>query len=129
VAQLRDAHEAISARGVRLVVIGNGAPYQARAFREEEGIPFDLWVDPDMTAYAAAGLHRSMGKTLSHRSLGHAWRAWKTGARQSKVQGDPWQLGGAFLITPEGKALFTHVSSEAGDHPSPVQFLAAMDRL
>ncbi len=126
---MRDVYEAITARGVRLVVIGNGAPYQARTFREDEGITFDLWVDPDMKAYAAAGLHRSVGKTLSPRSLGHAWRAWRAGARQSNVQGDPWQLGGAFLITPKGKTLYTHVSSEAGDHPSPAELMAALDRL
>ena len=125
---MRDAYGEIERRGVKLVVIGNGQPWHAKAFREDEQIPFDLWVDPDMTAYRAAGLRRGMTRSVSLRSPGHVWRAMRGGFRQTEVQGDPWQLGGAFVITPDGETLYEQVSREAGDHAPLPDILAAVDR-
>ncbi len=125
---MRDAYEQLEATGARLVVIGNGQPWQAKAFREDERIPFELWVDPKMKAYRAAGLRRGWTQTLSHRSLGHAFRAFRRGHRQTKVEGDPWQLGGAFVITPAGEPLYEQVSREAGDHAPLADLLAALRR-
>jgi peroxiredoxin len=125
---LRDAYDEIRATGARLVVIGNGQPWQAKAFRQDEQIPFELWVDPDMRAYRAAGLRRGWTKALSHRSLAHAVRALRGGYRQTKVEGDPWQLGGAFVITPAGAMVYEQVSREAGDHAAVPDLLAALRR-
>lgn len=121
-------YDDIKGRGVRLVVIGNGTPDHARAFREDENIPFELWVDPKMKAYRAAGLRRGLTKTLSHKSVGHAFRAMRGGFRQTRVQGDPWQLGGAFLITKEGHTIYEQISQEAGDHPPVSALMEAVDK-
>ena len=126
---MRGAYEEIKNKGARLVVIGNGQPRHARAFREDEGIPFDLWVDPEMRAYRAAGLRRGLTNAVSRRSLGHVWRALRRGFRQTKVQGDPWQLGGAFVITPDGNTVYEQVSREAGDHASIPDLLEVLGRL
>lgn len=126
---MRDAFDAINARNVRLVVIGNGQPWHARAFREVEGILFDLWVDPEMKAYRAAGLKRGFTRVFSWRMFGHIWRAMRGGFRQKGVQGDPWQLGGAFVITPDGKTVYEHVSREAGDHATVPELLQVLDEL
>lgn len=126
---MRDAYDEIKRRGVRLVVIGNGQPFQAKAFREDEEIPFELWVDPEMNAYQAAGLRRGIAKVLSLKTLAHGWRAMRRGFRQTKVQGDPWQIGGAFVITPEGKTVYEQVSREAGDHASIPELLEVLDGL
>lgn len=126
---MRDAYEEIKNRNARLVVIGNGRPEQARAFRETEGITFDLWVDTEMKAYRAAGLRRDPGGILSPRILGHVLRALRGGFRQTGIQGDPWQLGGAFVISSQGKTVFEQVSREAGDHASLPELLRALDRL
>jgi hypothetical protein len=123
---LRDAHPEVEARGARLIVIGNGQPWQAKAFREGARIPFELWVDPEMKAYRAAGLRRGLSKAFSLRSPGHLVRALRKGFRQTAVQGDPWQLGGAFVITPDGVTRFSQVSREAGDHASLHELLAAL---
>ncbi len=123
---MRDAYHEIQSTGARLVVIGNGQPWQAKAFAEEEQIPFELWVDPKMEAYAAAGLRRGVAKVFSGRSIGHAWRAMRSGFKQTKVQGDPWQLGGAFIITPDGRTAYEQVSREAGDHASTVELLKVL---
>ena len=113
---MRDAYEEIQRKGARLIVIGSGQPEHARAFREDERIPFELWVDPEMKAYRAAGLRRGLLKSASWRSPGHVWRALRGGFRQTNVQGDPWQLGGVFVITPDGATVYEQISREAGDH-------------
>ena len=122
---MRDAYSEFQRRGVRLVTVGNGQPFQAKGFKEEQGIPFDLWVDPDMEAYHAAGLRRGLASTLSPRTMGNAWRAMRGGHKQTRVQGDPWQQGGAFLITPAGEVLYEQISREAGDHAPIEDILAA----
>ncbi|MDH3214324.1 MAG: SDR family NAD(P)-dependent oxidoreductase, partial [Myxococcales bacterium] len=43
------------------------------------------------------------------------------------VQGDPWQLGGVFVIRPGGDLTYRYVSREAGDHPPVEEILAALE--
>ena len=123
---MRDAYDEIAGAGVRLIVIGNGSPEQARSFREDETIPFELWVDSEMRAYRAAGLRRGAAKVFSLRSFGHLRRAMRGGFRQAGVQGDPWQLGAVFLIDPDGRTRYEHVSREAGDHPPVHELMRAI---
>ncbi len=126
VAQLRDNLKAIRARGAELVVVGNGRPDQAADFRAEQQLTFPLFVDPELHAYAAAGLKRSIMSAISPRVFGHALRAFRAGKRQSWTQGDPWQQGGVFIIRPDGKVPFAYVSEEAGDHANLTDILAAL---
>jgi peroxiredoxin len=125
---LRDAKSAFDAEEVQVVVVGNGQPQHARMFREDERVPFRLWVDPEMTAYRAAGLRRGVGQVLTARSVGHSLRAWKGGFRQTRTMGDPWQNGGVFIISPQGETLFQHKSREAGDHASVAELLEVLRR-
>ncbi len=124
---MRGIQPGIEQRGARLVVIGNGSPAQARDLRQDLDFPATLWVDPQMEAYRAAGLRRGAARALSWRTLGHTLRAWRAGHRQQGVQGDPWQLGGAFVVTPASAVVYGHVSREAGDHPAPQELLRALD--
>jgi hypothetical protein len=126
VAQLRDALDEIRAAGAELVVVGNGRPEHARDFREAQGVRFPLLVDPDLASYAAAGLRRGVLSTIGPRSLGHALRALRGGARQGVTRGDPWQLGGVLVIRPPGAVVYRHASREAGDHPPVHEILRAL---
>jgi NAD(P)-dependent dehydrogenase (short-subunit alcohol dehydrogenase family) len=123
---LRDAQGEIRARGAELVIVGNGAVHFARAFREDFALAGRLLVDPELRAYRAAGLRRGRVELLSPRLPFHALRALRSGARQGAVQGDPWQLGGVFVIRPGGKLAFRHVSRDAGDHPPVRDVLDAL---
>jgi len=123
---LRDTWPEIESKGAHLVVVGNGQPYHAQGFNDEYQLPFTLLTDPDLKAYAAAGMRRSVLATVGPRSVGHALRALSGGSRQKRTQGDPWQQGGVFVITLDERVLFRYVSREAGDHPHPARILEAL---
>jgi hypothetical protein len=125
---LRDIIPEIEERGAHLVVIGNGLPAQARDMQEDLEFPGPVWIDAEMTAYRAAGLRRGPTRTLSWRTLGHLVRAWRGGHRQVGVQGDPWQLGGTFVIAPPHEVHYAQISREAGDHPPVPDLLVALER-
>jgi peroxiredoxin len=123
---LRGVLPQIRARGAELVVVGNGQPFHAVHFREDHNIDFPLLVDPELKAYQAAGLRRGVKTAIKAGVLKNAWRAMRGGYRQGRTQGDPWQQGGVFIITPDGQVKYSYVSQEAGDHPAPEDVLAAL---
>jgi hypothetical protein len=43
-------------------------------------------------------------------------------------QGDPWRLGGFFLVDENLQVLWSHQASHAGDHPSLDEVAAAFKR-
>ena len=126
VAQLRDITDEIRERGADLAAVGNGRPAQAKAFRDERDLPFELYTDPGLRAYEAAGLRRTVASTFNPSFVANAVRALGSGHRQGLVQGDPWQQGGAFVLAPGDRVLFEQVSSAAGDHADPRDLLAAV---
>lgn len=123
---MRDRIHEIRARGADLAIIGNGAPHFAAAFREDFELDGPLLVDPELEAYRAAGLRRGRVEILSPRLPFNAFRALRSGARQTSIQGDPWQLGGVFVIRPGGELAYRYISSEAGDHPPIDAILQAL---
>jgi len=123
---LRDRVEEIEARGAALVIVGNGNQSFAASFREDFSLESPVLVDPDLRVYRAAGLRRGRVELLSPRLPFHALRALRSGARQSDVQGDPWQLGGVFVIAAGGDLKYRYVSREAGDHPAVEDILEAL---
>ncbi|MBX3470769.1 MAG: hypothetical protein KF878_28205 [Planctomycetes bacterium] len=116
----------IRAKGAELVVVGNGQPFMARAFRDERGLDFPLLVDPGLRAYKAAGLKRGMLSTFNPAVALRAAGAMAAGFRQGAMGGDPWQQGGAFVIAPPGEVRLAFVSSSAGEHPDPRDLVAAL---
>jgi len=107
-------------------VVGNGKPHHARAFLDEQKFDFPLLVDPELRAYEAAGLKRGLLSSFNLSSAVKALGTLRNGFRQTSTKGDPWQQGGAFVITPDGKTLYSYVSQVAGDHPDLDQVLQAL---
>ena len=124
---MRDALPAIRARGAELVVIGSGEPYQALQFRDEQDIDFPLLVDPELRAYAAAGLRRGVMRTVGPAAIRHAIRALRGRFRQGRIRGNAWQLGGVFVIAPGDRVLFEQRSEAAGGHADLRLVVAALD--
>lgn len=124
---MRDPIQTWRSQGVDVVIIGNGNREFAEDFRKEFEIEGRLLVDPDLHAYRAAGLRRGRREIASPQLVGNAIRALRKGARQTKVMGDPWQLGGVFVFAPGGELRFRYASVAAGDHASPEEIEAALD--
>lgn len=125
---MRERWKEIEARGAALAIVGNGSANFAAAFREDLALPdaVTLLVDPELRAYRAAGLRRGRVEALSPRVGWNALRAFRGGFRQTGIEGDPFQLGGAFVLRPDGACTFRQVSREAGDHAAPARLLAAL---
>ncbi len=124
---MRDQVDEIRKRGAELAIVGNGATHFAAAFREDFELDGPLLVDPELRAYRAAGLRRGRVEILSPRLLGAGLRATRAGYRQTSVEGDPWQLGGVFVIRPGGALAYRFASRDAGDHAPIEEILAALE--
>lgn len=124
---MRDELDRIRGKGAELLLVGNGSRYFAAAFREDFALDVPVLIDPELRAYRAAGLRRGRVEALSPRMPLNALRALRRGSRQTGVQGDPWQLGGVFVLQPGGELTFAHTSREAGDHPDLESILAALE--
>ena len=126
---MRDALPEIRRRGAELIIVGNGRPEHAIDFRDSEHVESPLYVDPELRAYAAAGLKRGLRSSLSVGVLLRGVRALREGKRQGATMGDPWQQGGVFIIRPGNRVDFSYISEEAGDHPSVEAIIATLDKI
>ncbi len=125
--QLHREMGTLHARGAELVVIGNGAPHFARAFREDLKLESPLYVDPSLATYRALGLRRGIAATLfNRRTLPNALRALRAGFRQGRTQGDPWQQGGVLVVRPDGTVAYRFVSEAAGEQAPLGEVLLAL---
>ena len=125
---MRPHAEEFARAGARLAVIGSGWPAAAKHFAETIGFPPSVTVltDHSRQAYDLAGLKRSAVLTMGP----HAWlpiaRAMVKGFRQGRLQGDPWQQGGALVVQRGGALAFRHVSVGPGHNASPRSLLQAV---
>ncbi len=117
-------HDAFRQLGAHLVAIGNGTAAMARDFVAQFGLDLPVYTDPGRGSFRAAGLKRNFG--LGFRTIGRALRARRGGHRQGKVLGDPWQQGGVLAIGQDGRLLYRHVDSGAGDSAEPGTVLAEL---
>src|SRR5512144_1046395 len=125
--QLHRVREEIHARGAELVIIGNGAPNFAQAFREDLGITTPLFTDPSLTTYRLLEFKRGVTDALlSPKVWANAARALSGGFRQGRVKGDAWQLGGVLVVRTDGSVIYRYASAVAGDHPPVSEILRAL---
>ena len=117
-AELRPHVDELRAIGVDPYVIGSGTPAEARDFQRHvhvESLP--VLVDQPLASYAAAGWKRSAAATLHPKSWLHGVKSM-IAHPQRKTAGDPWQLGGAMIVRPDGAVTFRYRSETGGDHPA-----------
>lgn len=114
---------------MRLVFVGTGAPAMAAAFAVEHAAAHPVLCDPQRRLFAAAGMRRSLWASLHWRLFANAWRAWRGGFRQGRVQGDAWQQGGLLLLDADGGVLHRQVDRAGGDPLDVAAVLAAAGRV
>ncbi len=116
----------IRAAGCQLIVLGNGTPQQARGFVESTGLETPVFTDPSREAYRIVGARRSLSGVLHPAVFLRTFQAWRHGFRQSDSGGDAMQLGGVFLILPDGSVPYASRSRYAGDLPAPDDILSKL---
>ena len=126
---MREAHAAIEALGARVIAVGTGSSAQARHLMDT-GTPFPCLVDAEGRLYRALDFRRVGLRTLvDPATYLNYCRAWRRGARQGSVTGDPRQLSGVALLDADGRLRWRHVSRTIGDYPALPDVLAALRRL
>ena len=100
----------------------------AEDFRLSHAGPHAVLSDPDRRAFSAAGMRRSIWATLHWRMLRNAWRAMRSGFRQSGVRGDPWQQGGVLVFDGAGSLRHQQNDTAGGDPLDLDAVMAALSR-
>ena len=126
---MREAHPAVETLGAQLIAVGTGSADQARRLMES-GTPFPCLVDSQLSLYRALGFGRvGIATFLAPATYTSYWRAWRRGARQGKVTGDPGQLSGVAILDADGRLRWRHISRTIGDYPPVPEVLAQIRRL
>ena len=121
---MRESHAALEAVGARVIAVGTGSAAQAHRLMEG-GIPFACLVDPEARLYQALGIGRVTWRTvLAPVTYLNYWRAWRRGARQGRITGDPRRLSGVAVVDAEGRLRWRYVARPIGDYP-PIERVIA----
>ncbi len=113
------AHQAeFATLQTNVVTISFGTPYWAQMWLQETGSPFPFLVDAERAAYLAYGLESSVFRSWSPANLWYYTKAILQKRETFGRRGDPHQLGGDFIIDPQGIVRLVHPSREPTDRPS-----------
>jgi peroxiredoxin len=116
--------------GVPLVLIGQGTPRDAAAFRRRYHIELPVVADADRVSYVAAGtklatLDELIGPAVVARGI---VAMAGQGVLIGRNSADEAQLGGAVIVVPGGEIPWAHLSEDASDMAAPAEILAALDK-
>ncbi|HEY2436441.1 MAG TPA: AhpC/TSA family protein [Solirubrobacteraceae bacterium] len=122
------AREQFEAAGGRVVLIGQLTPRHAAHFRRRQAIELPVLADERRESYRAAGAKMAtMGELLGPGVVAKGiLTSARTGRLQTRTVGHPAQLGGAMVIAPGGRILWSHMSDDAGDNAEPEEILAVL---
>jgi hypothetical protein len=126
---VREAHPTIEALGARVIAVGTGSLAQARRLMDG-GLPFPCLVDAEARLYDLLGFPRLGWRVLlTPATYRNYWRAWRRGARQGEITGDPRRLSGVAVVDPGGRLRWRYAARTVGDYPPPAEVIAEVRRL
>jgi peroxiredoxin len=122
------AREQFDAAGAKLVLVGQLTPRHAAHFRRRQKIDLLVLADADRASYKAVGAKvGNLGDMVGPKVLAKgALTTLRTGKMQTRTIGDPAQLGGAMVITPDGTIAWSRMAKDASDNAPPDEILAAV---
>jgi hypothetical protein len=125
--QVNDRYAEVEEAGGAALGVSVGADYQARWLREEWGIRFPLFVDPDRNVYEALELPRRWWVSLNPKGWWNYARAIARGSRQGRII-EPNQLPGLAIVSSGAEAIWIHRGRALGDYPKLDRVLAELRR-
>lgn len=100
-----------------MTAIGTGGKRYAKAFIEDERVPFPVLLDEDGVAAEIADMNTlTAGKLISPRQVAAGLRSTVKGHRQRNPGRRPFQLGATFVIGPGNVLRYADYEDFAGDH-------------
>ncbi|MBT8202543.1 MAG: hypothetical protein HKN74_02515 [Acidimicrobiia bacterium] len=109
-----------------VTAIGTGGKRYAKAFIEDEDVPFAVLLDEDGRAADVVGTGElGAGTLLKPSAYVAGLRSLVGGHRQSKTGRRPTQLGATLVIAPGNELRYADFEDFAGDHADIDEVLAA----
>lgn len=110
-----------------MVAIGTGGKRYAKAFIEDEQVPYEVLLDEDGEAAEIVGTNRLTTLSLVKPSQVMAGaRALLKGNTQHNAGRRPFQLGATLVIAPGDRLLYEDFEDFAGDHADLDEVLEAV---
>ncbi|MCA9995036.1 MAG: redoxin domain-containing protein [Anaerolineales bacterium] len=119
----------IQAANAQVVTISFGPAQWAPVWLQETQSPFPLLLDTDRAAYRAYGLDSSARRSWSAQNLLYYAKARLQGRQTYGKRGDTNQLGGDFVIDPQGIIRLAHPSYEPTDRTAVSTVLSLLHTL
>lgn len=127
-AELRPHLAAIRRAGGDLSIIGTGDPASAKEFQRDLDLgDVRVFTDETRRSHELAGFRRGIWTLLRPRAVGNYLRAFLSGHRWRRKQGDALQQGGVLVVRPDGTIVFRFLSAASGDHPDPDAIVEAVN--
>lgn len=125
---MRERYDDIRAQGGEVVAVGTGDRRYARAFVDEEHVPFPVLVDDRGEAADAAAVRtvNFFSLVFSPKSRPGARRARHAGHKIHKPGKRVTQLGATFVVGPGERVRYEHVDEHSADHALIDDVIAAL---
>jgi hypothetical protein len=128
-AQLRGQQKELDGLGAAVLIVSFEPPAQAVRLARTLGLPYPVLSDPERSAYRAFGLGQGSRERLwSRQTAGAYLRGLKDGHLPRWPRGDVAQLGGDFVINPEGNVTFAYRGTTPADRPPVAELVEAVRR-
>ena len=113
--------------GAAVVLITFTRTRNLRGFRRRLGLTYPVLADEPRAAYRAYGLGRgSWRRVWGLRAIKAYGRPLRTGRRPRIPTADTLQLGGDFVLDPEGRVTYAYRSEGPDDRPSVDDLVTAV---
>ena len=132
--RLNDEYADYMAAGINPVIIGQGEPERAAAYREKYGITCPILCDPEIEAYSAYGLanfgveqvlYDAPEETWCHsKEIGLGFQEARRAINRPLVD-NPWMSTAEFLLDHSGTVRVSYAYQYCENFPDPRIFLTA----
>ena len=119
-------HADFEAANANVVTISFGTEYWTNVWLKETKSPFPFLMDAEKISYQAYDLESSTLRSWSPMTVLYYAKAKLQGRDILAQRGDAHQLGGDFIIDPQGGIRLSHPSANPTDRPSIDQLLTAL---
>ena len=126
--RLLDEYPAYEAAGLMPVIVTQGEPARAKAYRDQHDLPGPVLCDPDHLAYRAYGIGQWSVEQVLYGAPDEYWGhphdlgvAFQNGRRDQGLPpvDDPWRGVAEFVIGPDGLVRLSYVYQHCEDFPDP----------